>query len=70
VALILAGFTVIGGWIAFSPDAGGCTVSSGGGSAEVSGLGCRIPFGIFALISLLVTVNLVRGWLRRRKSHY
>ena len=59
--LILAAFTAIGGWIALSPDAGSCEASfNGGPGTEVSGLGCRIPFGIGALISAAMTVRPVR----------
>ena len=67
--LILAGLTAIGAWIALSPESGGCTVGSGDGpGVEVSGLGCRIPFGLGALITGAMTVYSARAWLRARKQ--
>jgi hypothetical protein len=66
--LILAGLTAIGGWIALSPDSGGCTVgASDGPGMEVSGLGCRIPFGIGAVITGLMAVYSGLAWLRARR---
>lgn len=66
--LILAGLTAIGAWISLSPDAGGCTVSAfDGPGVEVSGLGCRIPFGIGALCTGMMAVYSAAAWLRARR---
>ena len=65
--LILAGFTVMGAWIALSPNSGGCTVGveSSAGIAT-SGLACRIPFGIGALICALATWSVGKSWIKAR----
>lgn len=66
--LILAGFTAIGAWIALSPNARGCTAGvSDVPVAEVSGLACRIPFGIGAVISGMMAVYSGLAWLRARR---
>lgn len=66
--LILAGLTAIGAWISLSPDAGGCTAGvSDWPAVEVSGLGCRIPFGIGALITGMMAVYSGAAWLRARR---
>lgn len=66
--LILAGFTVIGAWIALSPDSGGCTVGvNDGPGTAASGLACRIPFGIGALISGAMTLYAATTWIRARR---
>lgn len=66
--LILAGFTVIGAWIALSPDSGGCTIGvNGGPGTATSGLACRIPFGIGAVISGAMTLYAATTWVRARR---
>ena len=67
-SLILMGLAFIGAWIALSPDSGGCSVgASGGAEAETSGLGCRIPFGIGALVTAVAGVVAAAGWWRSRR---
>jgi hypothetical protein len=67
--LILAGFTVIGGWIALSPDSGGCSIGvNGAPGTAASGLACRIPFGIGAVISGVMTVYAAVSWVRARRG--
>jgi hypothetical protein len=67
--LILLGLTAIGAWIALSPDSGGCSYSANDGPAlEASGPACRIPFGIGALITGLMTVSSAVAWIRARKG--
>lgn len=67
--LILAGLTAIGGWIALSPESGGCSMSADDGpGVEVSGLGCRIPFGIGAFLTGMMSVYSGLAWLRARKT--
>ncbi len=67
--LILAGLTAIGGWIALSPESGGCSMSADDGpGVEVSGLGCRIPFGIGAFLTGMMAVYSGLEWLRVRKK--
>lgn len=54
VMAILVGFAAIGNWIAFGSGDRVCSgeLSSGGpgGEGGISGLGCRIPFGLGAVI--------------------
>jgi hypothetical protein len=51
VLLVLTGLTAIGAWIAFAPGGRTCGgTASLGGSADLSGLACRVPFGVGALI--------------------
>lgn len=64
--LILAGLTTIGGWIALSPSADGCSIGLSEVATRTSGLACRIPFGIGALLTGLATVVAGRSWLRAR----
>lgn len=51
---ILVGFAAIGNWIAFGPGvrvcSGGMSVGGLGGEGGMSGLSCRIPFGLGAVI--------------------
>lgn len=65
--LLLAAFTAIGGWIALGPGPRQCT---GGWSADdqrpVSGTGCRVAFGIGALITAGIAVVALRQLLRSR----
>lgn len=67
--LILAGFTIMGGWVALSPNAGGCTVGVNGAGTSTSGLACRVPFGVGALISGLMTIYAAKGWIRARRHN-
>jgi hypothetical protein len=65
--LILAGFTIMGAWIALSPSSG-CTMGvNDGAGVATSGLACRIPFGIGALICALATWLVGRSWIRARR---
>ena len=65
--LILAGFTIMGAWIALSPSSGGCTIGvNDSAGVATSGLACRIPFGIGALICALATWFVGRSWIRAR----
>ena len=64
---ILAGLTIMGAWVALSPASGECSVSiNGGAGAAASGLACRVPFGIGALITAAMTVGAAVAWLRGR----
>lgn len=66
-ALLFTAFAVIGGWIALSPEAQGCTVGFGGTSiGETAGAGCRVPFGIGAIITGAVAVYAGARWAKRR----
>ena len=65
--LILAGLTVIGAWIALSPSSGGCTIGLNEAGTQASGLMCRIPFGIGALLTGLATFAAGRSWIRARR---
>ena len=67
--LILAALTIIGGWIALSPGAGGCSIGVGDGpGTRASGLTCRVPFGIGALICGAMTVSVAISWIRMRRG--
>lgn len=52
--LMLAGFSAIGNWIAFGAGerhcSGGLSLGMFWGEGDLSGLGCRIPFGLGALM--------------------
>lgn len=52
--VLLAGFAAIGNWIAFGAGERHCTGSIAlpflGSAGDFSGLGCRIPFGLGALV--------------------
>ena len=67
--LILACFTIIGGWIALSPDSGDCTIGVyGSPGSAASGFACRIPFGIGALITGAMTVYSGIAWVRAMRK--
>ena len=66
--LMLGGMTAMGAWIALSPSSGGCTIGVNDGGTSASGLLCRIPFGIGALIMGLATLAVGRSWLRGRRK--
>ena len=67
--LILACFTIVGGWIALSPESGGCTIGvNGGAGSAASGLACRIPFGVGALITGAMTVYSGIAWVQSRRN--
>ena len=69
VALILVSLAGIGGWIAFGPGARVCTSSlSGFSPAPAQGLGCRIPFGIGAVITGTMALYCVWRSLRGRRT--
>lgn len=71
-ALMLAGFTLIGGWIAVGPGervcSGGIGIVGVGAGAGAQGLGCRVPFGIGALIAGAMTLYAGWRWARGRRS--
>ena len=69
-ALMCAGFTLIGGWIALGPGQRICTggIGIGGVGAGAQGLGCRVPFGIGALIAGAMTLYAAWRWARGRRS--
>lgn len=64
-ALILVTFALIGGWIALSPNAPGCTVGVGGMPiGESAGASCRVPFGIGAVITAAAALYAAVRWRR------
>ena len=69
-ALMLAGFTLIGGWIALGPGERICSggIGIGGVGAGAQGLGWRVPFGIGALIAGAMTLYAAWRWARGRRS--
>lgn len=64
VLVLLAGLAAMGNWIAFGLGAGVCSGSILFWSGSMSGLACRVPFGIGALITngivLLALVDTVQ----------
>ena len=54
--LVLLGLAAIGNWIAFGVGARTCDASIALWSGPLEGLGCRIPFGIGALITNAIVV--------------
>jgi hypothetical protein len=64
--LFCGAMAAIGGWIAFGPGPRACTGSAGAIEGSMSGLGCRVPFGIGALICATIAVvcgtRAVRSW--------
>lgn len=68
-ALIAGGLTVIGAWIAVGPGPRTCTAgSSGRAIGQLSGLECRVPFGVGAVLAGLIAVYAVRRWNRSRTN--
>lgn len=67
--LLMAGLAAIGLWIALWPGEQVCEVGGGSGATSTAtGLQCRVPFGIGALIVLLMAFHAGQRWLRRRRT--
>ena len=64
----LVGFSSLFWWVTIVADPRTCSTSIGPFSLP---LGCKIPFGFFALIFTAYTIHVAREWfLPRRKSYY
>jgi hypothetical protein len=67
--LMLAGFAAIGTWIAAGPGPRVCTVGQGGrAGVEVAGLACRVPFGVGAVLVILLALYASQRWLAARRG--
>jgi hypothetical protein len=62
--VLLAVMTVVPGWIGFGAGARQCTVASAGVRSVGSGAGCRVPFGLAAVVCALMFLAALRRALR------
>ena len=68
-ALFCAGMAAIALWIAVGSGARACTGGIGyGTTAQATGAGCRIPFGIGGLFAASLSVYAAIRWFARRSS--
>lgn len=67
-ALMLGAMAAVGAWIAAGPGARVCGVGTGGRPlAAATGLECRVPFGVGAVITALMAAYALRRWRRRAR---
>lgn len=66
--VLLAGMTLVPGWIAFGAGSRQCTVASVGGRSAGSEAVCRGAFGFGAVVLALMFVSALRGALRARPA--
>ena len=68
-ALLLASLGALGLWIALAPGVGVCAVGpSLRATAPLSGLACRVPFGLGAVLAALMAGYAARRWSRARRD--
>lgn len=73
VAVVFIGLAAIGNWIAFGAGPRACSAgvsaSSLGVSSGAVGMGCRVPFGVGAVILDAIIVMAALMWVARRMEN-